>query len=66
MIDLGKRITDICTEKGIGLDELSQKSGVSVTTIKRIVNGKARNPRAITVFNICDGLGVAYSEFFKE
>ncbi len=65
MVHMGKRIMDICNEKKISMGELSQKSGVSITTIKKIVDGELLNPRVSTILNICDGMGVAYSEFFK-
>ena len=64
-MDIGKRITDICNEKNISVKDLAQRSGVSEATIKKIKAGDICNPMVLTVLHICDGLGVAYSEFFK-
>lgn len=66
MSETGKRITELCEERGIGLPELARMSGVSLSTIKRIVSEEAKNPRIGTVQKICEGLEISLEDFFRE
>ncbi|MBQ7924909.1 MAG: helix-turn-helix transcriptional regulator [Lachnospiraceae bacterium] len=66
MSETGKRITEICNERGISPEELAQMSGVALSTIKRIVSEEAKNPRIGTVQKICEGLKISLADFFRE
>lgn len=54
---LAESLARLRTEAGLSVAELSWKSGVSASTIRRIEKGDA-NPRVTTLFDIATALGV--------
>ena len=61
------RLLEIKKEKGITTKEWSEKSGVSVDTIKRITNPdhpEKECPRVNTLEDLCEPLGVELWEIF--
>ena len=58
-------IKDIAKEKGITLNEIAEKVGITQPSISRIVNGRM-NPTLDTLEKIADSLGVCISELFKR
>ena len=60
-----KRIRDLCNEQDITPNALSYKSGISQSTIKRILNGESKNPGIVTIKKLCDGLNISLVEFFN-
>ena len=58
------RIRELCKERGITPNGLSYISGVSQSTIKRMLNGESKNPGIVTIKKICDGLNITVGEFF--
>ena len=64
-IAVSKRLVELCSEKEIKTSELSKKSGVSVSTIKRILR-EPTNMRLLTLKKLCKGLDVTMAEFFKS
>lgn len=63
--DVANRITTLCTEHNISIDELAKRSKVPPSTIKNILNGSSQNPGIVTVKKLCDGLGITLAEFFQ-
>ncbi|MCD8067926.1 MAG: helix-turn-helix transcriptional regulator [Lachnospiraceae bacterium] len=61
---VAKRLTRLCYEKGCSPYQLSYGSGVHVSTIKSIINGKSRNPGINTLVRLCGGLGINVQVFF--
>ncbi|MCD7819232.1 MAG: helix-turn-helix domain-containing protein [Lachnospiraceae bacterium] len=61
---IAKRLTRLCYEKGCSLYQLSNCSGVHISTIKSIVNGKSQNPGINTLAKLCMGLGIEVQDFF--
>jgi len=59
------RIRQLCKERGITPNGLSTLSAVSQATIKSILNGESKNPGAVTIKKLCDGLEITLSEFFS-
>lgn len=47
-------------EHNITYAELSNKSGISVSTLKDIFRGASKNPRLDTINAICNALGLQY------
>lgn len=47
-------------EHNITYAELSNKSGISVSTLKDIFRGASKNPRLDTINAICNALGLSY------
>lgn len=64
--ELGKRLKEVCQEKGLTYRELGEKCGMPATRIMRIATGMTKNPGVYTMIAICDGLGVSLDEFFGK
>ena len=58
------RIEEVCKMKGMTRYQLAYKSTVPLTTLTHIMKGSTKNPGIITIFKICDGLGMSLMEFF--
>lgn len=58
--DLGQRIRVLRNEQGLTLAELSERSGVPVSTLSKIENGQVRNTSADNLFKIARGLSVLF------
>ena len=61
------KLEEIRKEKGISYKEWSEKSGVSIDTIKRIIhpeNPLKDSPKVNTLEDLCKGLGVEVWEIF--
>ena len=59
------RIRQLCRERGLTPNGLSILAGVSQSTVKSILNGESKNPGAVTIKKLCDGLGITLGEFFS-
>lgn len=59
------RILELCKERGITPNGLSNLSAVPQATIKSILNGESRNPGTVTIKKLCDGLDISLGEFFS-
>lgn len=59
------RIRQLCKERGITPNALSNLAGVSQATVKSILNGESRNPGTVTIKKLCDGLEITLGEFFS-
>lgn len=57
MYDVAKRITELCAEHNLSINELSKRSKVPPSTLKNIVNGNSKNPGIVTIKKLCDGWG---------
>ena len=62
---IANRILALCNERGIAVNELTNVSGVSPSTVYSILNGKSQNPGAVTIKKLCDGLEITLGEFFS-
>ena len=62
---IANRILTLCNERGIAVNELTNISGVSPSTVYSILNGKSQNPGAVTIKKLCDGLEITLGEFFS-
>ncbi len=60
-----KRILELCDERGITPNRLATISGISRATVRNILNGRSKNPGAITLIKLCDGLGITIFDFFN-
>ena len=59
------RIRQLCKERGITPNGLSNLAGVSQATVKSILNGESRNPGTVIIKKLCDGLEITLGEFFS-
>lgn len=62
---IANRILQLCEERNIAINELASISGVSPSTVYSILNEKSKNPGAITLKKLCDGLEITLGQFFN-
>ena len=62
---LGKRLKELCEQKGVSYAELAEKTGVSKRSIMRLVFGAPSSTSVFRMIAICDVLGVTLDEFFN-
>lgn len=62
---IARRILQLCRQRGITPNGLSYLAAVPQATIKSILNGESRNPGAVTIKKLCDGLEITLGEFFS-
>lgn len=63
---LEKRIIELCDERNIAINTLANISGVSPSTVYSMLNEKSKNPGAVTIKKLCDGLEISVREFFNS
>ncbi len=61
-----KRTRDLCKNRGITPNALSNLAGVPQATVKSILNGESQNPGIVTLKKLCDGLDISITEFFED
>lgn len=59
------RIRQLCKERDLTPNGLSNLAGVSQATVKSILNGESKNPGTVTIKKLCDGLEITLGEFFS-
>ena len=64
-MDIGKKIQQIRKDKGLSLDELSEKSGLAKATLSKIENGHTSGTMK-THLKIAQGLGISLGELYLE
>lgn len=62
---IANRIRQLCAQRGITPNALSNISAVPQSTVKSILNGESKNPGAVTIKKLCDGLEITLGEFFS-
>lgn len=62
---IANRILELCSERGIAINELANLCGVSPSTVYSILNEKSQNPGTVTIKKLCDGLEITLGEFFS-
>lgn len=62
---IANRILRLCDERHIAVNELASISGISPSTVYSILNEKSKNPGAVTIKKLCDGLEITLGEFFS-
>ena len=61
-----ERILELCWERDITINKLSNMSGVTQSTVNNIVSGRNNSPTISTIKKLCDGLGITIEEFFHS
>lgn len=59
------RILELCQEKGISINALCIKSGVTQSTVNNIVSRRNNSTTISTIKKLCDGLGITIQDFFN-
>ena len=63
--DIGFRIRDLRKKKGLSMNQVADKVGVSYITIHRIETGKV-SPSVVLLSEIADCLGEPITVFFEQ
>ena len=58
------RIVQLCEEREISVNKLSNISSVTQSTVNNIVSGRNRSATISTIKKLCDGFGITIQEFF--
>ena len=58
------RLQDICTRRGIRINELANISGVTPSTVYSLLDTRRRDVSVTTVKKLCDGLDMTLGQFF--
>ena len=62
---VAERIRELCRERKITPNGISNIAGVPQATIKSILNGESKNPGIVTIKKLCDGFGITLGTFFS-
>ncbi len=62
--EISARILELCALKGLTINKLADRSGLTQSTVDSIVSRKSRNPQINTIAKICEGFEISLSEFF--
>ncbi|HIY27425.1 MAG TPA: helix-turn-helix domain-containing protein [Firmicutes bacterium] len=60
------RILQLCQERNLFINKLSNMSGVTQSTVNNIISGRNRSATVSTIQKLCDGLGITIEEFFHS
>ena len=60
------RIRQLCRERGLTPNGISNLAAVPQATVKSILNGESKNPGTVTIKKLCDGFEmIRYNKFLK-
>lgn len=62
---VAKRFVQICNERGIRPNELAYISGVTPSTVYRLLDERRRDVSISTIKKLCDGLEITLGLFFS-
>ena len=63
---VAKRILELCSERNMTVNALSNNAGISPSTIYSMLNYKSQNPGVVSIHNICYGFDITLREFFNS
>ena len=61
-----KRLYQLCDERNLTVNKISNISGVTQSTVSDIVNGTTSNAGIATIKKLCDGFEINIREFFDS
>ena len=56
----------MCQERNISINALSNRSGVTQSTVNNIVSGRNNSTTVATIKKLCDGLDITILDFFDS
>ena len=59
------RFKELCDRKGIRINELANRSGVTPSTVYSMMDPRRREISITTIKKLCDGLEITLGEFFS-
>ena len=60
-----QRCQTICAERGLRINELAHRSGVTPSTAYSMLDPRRRDISIVTIKKFCDGLDMTLGEFFS-
>ena len=60
---VAKRFSELCEERGIKLNELAYRSGVTPSTAYSMMDPRRRDISIVTIKKFCDGVEITLGEF---
>ena len=61
-----KRLLELCSERNITINKISNISGITQSTVSDIVNGITTNTGIVTIKKLCDGFDISVRTFFDS
>ena len=61
-----ERILELCQERNISVNKLSNMSGVTQSTVNNIISGRNNSTTISTIKKLCDGLEITVEDFFHS
>ena len=61
-----KRLYQLCDERNLTVNKISNISGVTQSTVSDIVNGTTTTAGIATIKKLCDGFEISVREFFNS
>ena len=61
-----KRLLELCSERNITINKISNISGITLSTVSDIVNGTTTNTGIVTIKKLCDGFDISVRAFFDS
>mgnify|MGYP001160388095 FL=1 len=61
-----KRLLELCSERNITINKISNISGITQSTVGDIVNGTTTNTGIATIKKLCDGFDISVRTFFDS
>ena len=61
-----KRLFELCNERNLTVNKISNISGITQSTVSDIVNGTTTNAGIATIEKLCDGFEISVREFFNS
>ena len=62
---VSKRFLELCQQKGIKINQLTYRSGVTPSTAYSMIDPKRRDISIVTIKKFCDGLEISLEQFFS-
>lgn len=59
------RFAQLCAERGIKINELAYRAGVTPSTVYSMMSPQRRDISIVTIKKLCDGLEITLGEFFS-
>lgn len=60
------RLHALCLDRGMTINGLSNRAGVTQSTVNDIMTGRTHNPGVATLKKLCDGLDISIRKFFDS
>lgn len=61
-----KRIVELCRRDRLTLYALAYKTGIPLSTLKCIMNGRSKNPGIVNIKKIAEGFDLSIREFYNS